>query len=144
MLYMASAAEIPDAYSDLLDEPVVATLGTINNSGSIQLGGIWTERDGSSIWINSARGQVKYNNMRARPDVSLIWYDPKNAYRFVSVAGRVVEIIDEDDPERGAWVTEQIDRLSLRYTGQAPYPSRKPGEVRAAVRIEPYRVLASG
>jgi PPOX class probable F420-dependent enzyme len=135
---------VPDAYSDLVDEPVVATLGTMNDSGSIQLTGVWTQRDGTSFWVNTVRGHVKDRNMRARPDVSLIWYDPKNAYRFVSVTGHVVEIVDEDDPDRGTWVTQQIDDLCERYTGERPYASRQEGDVRVAFRIETTRVLVNG
>jgi PPOX class probable F420-dependent enzyme len=141
---VAASAEIPDAYADLVNEPVVATLGTINDSGSIQLSGVWTERDGSSIWVNTTMGRVKYKNMKARPEVSLIWYDPKKPFRYLSIAGRVVEIVDEGDAERGQWVTDQIDGLAERFVGQRPYPFREPGEVRAALRIEPYRVRANG
>jgi PPOX class probable F420-dependent enzyme len=141
---MAAPAEIPDAYADLVTEPIVATLGTINDSGSIQLTGIWTERDGSSIWVNTNVTRVKYKNMKARPDVTLIWYDPKNPYRFVSITGKAVEFVDESDTERGQWVTSQIDGLAERYIGQTPYPFREPGEVRASIRIEPTRVLGNG
>jgi PPOX class probable F420-dependent enzyme len=141
---MAASTEIPDAYADLVNEPVVATLGTMNDSGSIHLTGVWTQRDGSSFWVNSAKGQVKDRNMRARPDVSLIWYDPRNPYRFVSVTGRVAEVVDEDDPERGSWVTDQIDGLAERYLGQRPYPFRQDGDVRSAFRIETTRVVVNG
>ena len=141
---MAASAEIPAGYEDLVNDPIVATLGTINDSGSIQLTGIWTERDGTSFWVNTNVERVKYKNMKARPDVTLIWYDPKNPYRFLSVTGKAVEFIDESDAERGQWVTDQIDGLAERYIATTPYPYRQPGEVRAAVRIEPYRVLANG
>jgi PPOX class probable F420-dependent enzyme len=141
---MAATSTIPDSYFDLVDEPVVATLGTMNASGTIQLTGVWTERDGTSFWVNIVKGHVKDKNMRVRPDVSLIWYDPENPYRFVSVTGRVTEIIDEDDAERGSWVTDQIDNLAERYLGQRPYPFRRAGDVRCAFRIETTRVLVNG
>jgi PPOX class probable F420-dependent enzyme len=140
---LTASAVVPDAYSDLVDGPVVATLGTINDSGSIQLTGVWTQRDGTSFWVNTVKGHVKDRNMRARPEVSLIWYDPLDSWRFVSVTGHVVEIVDEDDPERGSWVTDQIDGLAERYTGQRPYPFRRVGDVRSAFRIETTRVLVN-
>ena len=138
------SAEIPAAYTDLLDQPVVATLATLNASGSIQLTGVWTHRDGDAIWVNTARGRLKDKNMRARRDVSLIWYDPQNPYRFLSVRGEVAEIVEEDDPSRGAWVTAQIDDLAERYTGQRPYPLRQEGEVRVAFRISATGALVNG
>src|SRR6478736_5194163 len=104
-------AEIPDAYADLVSETVVATIGTVNSSGSVHLTGVWTERDGTDFWVNTTTDSVKYKNMRARPDVTLIWYDPTNPYRYVSLRGRAVEFLD------GPEARDQFDRLTERYTG---------------------------
>ena len=93
-------AEIPDAYADLVDDTVVATIGTINTSGSVHLTGVRTERDGTDFWISTTTDSVKHKNLRARPDVTLIWYDPKNPYRYVSVRGRAVAFVEAADPER--------------------------------------------
>ena len=93
-------AEIPDAYADLVDDTVVATIGTINTSGSVHLTGVRTERDGTDFWISTTTDSVKHKNMRDRPDVTLIWYDPKNPYRYVSVRGRAVAFVEGADAAR--------------------------------------------
>ncbi len=93
-------AEIADAYADLVDDSVVATIGTINASGSVHLTGVRTQRDGTDFWISTTTDSVKHKNLQARPDVTLIWYDPTNAYRYVSVRGRAVEFVAAAEPER--------------------------------------------
>jgi hypothetical protein len=62
--------------------------------------------------------------------VSLAIVDPANAYRYVGVQGRVVEIT-----EQGA--DAHIDSLAKKYLGQDKYPFRSAGEVRVTYKIAP-------
>ncbi len=57
-------------------------------------------------------------------------------FRYAEVQGRLVEATTE-----GA--DEQIDRLSLRYTGNPTYQNRRPGMQRVLLKIEPTRVKSS-
>ena len=71
--------------------------------------------------------------MRARATVALAISDPGNAYRYLSIRGRVVEVT-----EQGA--DAHIDALAKKYLGKDKYPFRQPGEVRVMYEIEPFAV----
>jgi PPOX class probable F420-dependent enzyme len=126
-------------YADLLrdDRKALANVGTVMPDGSPQVTPMWFDYDGKLILVNSARGRVKDRNMRRNPAVAVSIVDPENAYRYVAVRGRVVEITEE-----GA--DAHIDRLAKKYLGQDRYPHRRPGEVRVTYKIAPQRVSGMG
>jgi PPOX class probable F420-dependent enzyme len=126
-------------YSDLLgdDQKALAHLATAMSNGAPQVTPMWFDYDGTFFRVNSARGRVKDRNMRRNPAVALSIVDPANAYRYLGVRGRVVEIT-----EQGA--DAHIDRLTKKYLGQERYPYRQPGEVRVIYRIAPERVSGMG
>jgi PPOX class probable F420-dependent enzyme len=126
-------------YADLLrdDRKALASVGTVMPDGSPQVTPMWFDYDGKLILVNSARGRVKDRNMRRNPAVAVAIVDPENAYRYVAVRGRVVEITEE-----GA--DAHIDRLAKKYLGQDRYPHRRPGEVRVTYKIAPQRVSGMG
>jgi len=141
----AALADLPESHRPLLDGPIVASLATITPKGSTQISPVWCSHDGTHININSAKGRVKDKNMRARPDVALLLLNPKNPYHWMSINGRVVDVIDEDDPQRGHLATENIDDLAELYVDRRPYPFRDPkGEVRVLYKVEPTRILTFG
>ena len=71
--------------------------------------------------------------------------NPQNPYHWLTVYGRVVEVIEENDPERGHLATENIDDLAAKYLGERPYPLRDPaGEIRVRYAVEPRRVVTFG
>ena len=129
---------------ELLDNPVNTTVATMRKSGPPHLTVIWCSRDDTHIYLNSAKGRIKDINLRARPDVSMMLINPKNPYHWLSVEGRVVEIVDEEDPKRASEVTEHVDDLAEFYVNKRPYPTRGPGEVRVMYKIEPSRIVAFG
>jgi PPOX class probable F420-dependent enzyme len=138
-------ADLPDVHRELLDEPVTATLATVNPGGRPQLTPVWCSTDGTSIHLNSKKGRLKDRNLRERPEVTLLLVNPQNAYHWMEIYGRVVEVVDETDPERGHLATESIDDLAQTYLGQRPYPLRDPsGEVRVLYRVEPTKVVTFG
>jgi PPOX class probable F420-dependent enzyme len=126
-------------YEDLLrdDRKVVAQLGTVMPDGTPQVTPIWFDYQEGRLRVNSARGRVKDRNMRRNPAVALSLVDPENAYRYVSIRGRVVEVTEE-----GA--DAHIDRLARKYLGKDRYPWRRPGEVRVSYTIVPERVSGMG
>jgi PPOX class probable F420-dependent enzyme len=126
-------------YADLLrdDRKALAHLGTLMPDGTPQVTPVWFDVDGDTIRVNSARGRVKDRNMRRNPAVAVSIVDPGNAYRYVGIRGRVVEITEE-----GA--DAHIDRLAKKYLGQDRYPNRRPGEVRVIYRIAPEQVSGMG
>jgi PPOX class probable F420-dependent enzyme len=132
------AATIPDKFKDLFfQKKAFASVATVMSDGSPQVTPMWFDVEGEHIRVNSARGRVKDRNMRRDARVSLSIMDPDNAYRYLGVRGRVVEVT-----EQGA--EAHIDALAKKYIGQDRYPWRQPGEVRVTYKIRPERVSSMG
>jgi len=126
-----------ERYRDLLESRALANLVTLMPDGSPQVTPMWFEFDGAHIVVNAARGKVKDHNMRRDVRVAVLITDPDNAYRYIQIRGRVVEI-----SEKGA--DESIDRLSQKYLGLEEYPDREHDEVRVMYRIAPEHVSGMG
>ena len=123
---------IPDSHKDILDKVIFGHLATLNPDGSPQSTPIWFEYDGEHILINSSKGRWKDRNMRRDARVALSIIDPDNAYRYLEVRGRVVDITEE-----GA--VDHINKLAKKYLGKDEYPFLQPGEVRVKYKIVPER-----
>ena len=139
-----SLADLGPSQLELLDKPIYVTVATTRASGPPHLTVIWANRDNTHVYINSAKGRIKDRNLRARPEVSVMAINPENPYHWLSIEGTVVEIVDEEDPERAAEVTAHIDDLAEAYVNKRPYPTRQPGEIRVKYKIEPTRIVAFG
>lgn len=128
-------ARIPESHLDLVSDakPVVAVLATIMRDGTPQATPVWFDMEGELIRINTARGRVKDENMKARPNIALTMVDPEDPYRYLTVRGQVVE-----NSEEGA--REHINRLSEKYRGHPNYPVRE-GETRVIYRVQPRSVF---
>ncbi len=98
-------SEMLERYHDLFEKKVLAGLVTLMPDGSPQVTPMWFEFDGADFIVNGARGKVKDRNMRRDPRVAILVIDPDNAYRYVQIRGRVVEI-SEDKADAS------IDRLA--------------------------------
>ena len=105
-------------------------LATINRDGTPQVTPVWIDYDGTHILVNTEQKRVKTRNMRRNPGVSISVLNAENAYNYIQVRGKVVEIT----PEGGA---AHIDKMAKKYMGVDEYPLNKPGDVRVIVRIEP-------
>jgi len=141
---IANLNELAPAMQRLLDEPIYATVATLRKSGPPHVTVVWCDRDDDFIYINSSKGRIKDVNLRARPEITLHLMSPTNSYHWLSVEGKVVEMIDEEDPERAAEVTAHIDDLGEFYVKKRPYPNRFPDEVRVKYKIQPSRIVAFG
>ena len=113
---------IPDSHKDMLGKVTFAHLATLNPDGSPQNTPIWFEFDGENILINSSKGRWKDRNMRRDARVALSIIDPDNAYRYLEVRGRVVDITEEE-------ALDHINKLAKMYLGKDEYPFLQPGEV---------------
>jgi|SRR5689334_4939533 len=137
--------DLAPQYKKLLSDPVTASLTTMDDAGNMQVTPVWVGNDGAHIELNSARGRLKDRNLRSNGKVSLLFMNPANPYHWMSIDGKVVDIIDEDDKTRGHLATQSIDSLAKRYVNQTPYPFRDPkGEVRVLYKVEPTRILTFG
>ncbi len=141
----SSLNDLHTFYRTLLEKPVTASVATIGANGHPQLTPNWCNHDGTYINLNSVRGRLKDQNIRARPYVTLLLVNPENSYHWISIYGTVEQIIDEDDPQKGHLATENVNALAKKYLGVTPYPLRDPkGEVRVLYKVRPTRILTFG
>jgi PPOX class probable F420-dependent enzyme len=142
---VAALKDLAPQYMQLLIEPVTAALTTVNDRGDMQVTPVWVGNDGTHIELNSARGRLKDRNLRKNGQVALLLLNPKNPYHWISIEGKVIEVIEEDDKVRGHLATKSIDSLALRYLNKTPYPFRDPkGEVRVLYKVVPTQILTFG
>lgn len=127
---------IPDAFLDLFAKRAFGHLATPMPDGSPQLTPVWVDYDGRHLLVNSRRGRRQNPNVAARPRVAIEIQDPDDPSRYLSVRGRVVEVVEDAGGE-------QIDRLARRSLGLARYPWGAPGEVREIFKMLPERVVAA-
>lgn len=118
----------------LLEGKNFAFLATINKDGSPQVTPTWVDTDGKNVLINTALGRKKAENTSRDPRVAVGIVDQANAYQRVSIQGRVVKRVE------GSEADDHIDKMSLKYTGNAKYSMRAPGEKRVILVIEPLRL----
>ena len=118
----ANLTELSPVHLELIDKSIVACAATTRRGGPPHLSAVWLMRDDKYIYVNSTRGRVKDRNLRARPELTLMLLNPENVHHWISIEGKVVSMVDEDDPENGHLATEYIDVLSELYLGVSPYP----------------------
>jgi len=128
---------IPESHLDLIKDETKSfcSLATIMRDGTPQVTPVWFNTDGKHILINSASGRVKDRNMRRNPRVALMIVDPKDAYRYIQIRGKVVEITT-----LGA--REHINVLSKKYTGREIYTGGSLDEIRVTYKILPEKISA--
>jgi PPOX class probable F420-dependent enzyme len=122
------------AAAALADRPVIAAFTTLRASGAPHTTPVWIAREGDELLVNTAAGRVKTRNVERDPRVAVCLVDPDDPMNVLAVEGTVVEITAE-----GA--DALIDELSLKYTGNATFGARVPGQVRLTLRIRCDRVL---
>jgi PPOX class probable F420-dependent enzyme len=130
-------ATVPEAYHDLFDKRTIAHLVTLLPDGMPHVTPVWVDYDVDTghLLVNTARGRPKERNAATDPRVDLSMCDPADAYRYLSVRGRVVETT-----ESGA--VEYIDRLARRYMDVEEYPNKgEEAGARVVLHIEPGTVL---
>jgi PPOX class probable F420-dependent enzyme len=134
------AVPIPDAFRDLLDEPVVVALVTVMEDGQPQATPVWVDYDGTYVLVNTARGRQKDKNMYKNAKVTVLAIDPKNTARWLEIRGVIAE-----ETEEGA--LDHINTLSFKYDGERDFYANNPGmrgkQQRVIYKIEPLRVNTS-
>jgi PPOX class probable F420-dependent enzyme len=97
---------LSDAVRDFLNERRFAVLATSNPDGTIQQSVMWYLLEDNRIVMNTAKGRVKFRNMKGRNRVSLCVED---GLRFVTLTG---DVSFNDDQ---AVAQEDIQRIGRRY-----------------------------
>lgn len=87
-------AIVPESFKDLFVKVAFTHLATIMADGSPLVTPVWCRFDGTSVWVNWAKGRLKDKNMRRNKQVALSIQDPDNAYRYPAIQGVVTEITE--------------------------------------------------
>jgi PPOX class probable F420-dependent enzyme len=135
------SAKIPEAYRDLLDRPIIVALATLMPDGHPQVTPVWCSYDGTHIIVNATANRQKHRNMVARPQVTVMAFDPDNQFRFIEVRG----IVEEITADGGG---ESMNELAMLYTGKPKrYGIEAPArevEERLLYKIKPVHVTCKG
>ncbi len=120
---------LPEDVAALLARPNPAVMATVRADGQPVTVATWylLEDDGR-ILLGLDAGRARLRHLRADPRVSLTALAEGDWYTHVSVQGRVVSTVDDEE-------LRDIDRLSRHYTGNA-YPDRVRPRVSVHVEIE--------
>ncbi|HZD64533.1 MAG TPA: pyridoxamine 5'-phosphate oxidase family protein [Acidimicrobiales bacterium] len=114
-------------YRQLLDRPVTAVVAVTGSDGRANQTPVWFDYQNSSVLLNLATHRKKVEWLRRNPQLSFILVNPENPYHWLSLKCTVGREVLEDDPTEGKRVTEQLDRIWTKYTGNPPpYGLRDP------------------
>jgi PPOX class probable F420-dependent enzyme len=124
---LTSLSNLDPIYKPLLDRPIACVVAVIGGDGRPNLTPMWFDYQDDMVLINVATHRKKYEWIRKNPHLTLLLLNPDNAYHWVSIRCSVSREISEDDPEEGARVTAQLDKIWTKYTGNPPpYGLRDP------------------
>jgi PPOX class probable F420-dependent enzyme len=121
-------------YKDLLDRPITITLGLIGPDGRVGLTPMWFDYEGDYVLVNTAAHRRKCGWIRDNPQLTILIVNPDNPYHWVQIKCTVEHEELEEGPN-GDRVTQQLDKIWEKYTGnEPPYGLRDPS-------VEEKRVL---
>ena len=124
-------------YKQLIDEPVTAVLAVIGSTGRANLTPVWFDYEGNTVLLNLATHRKKVGWLRQNPQATFLLMNPENAYHWTSIKATVSRQVSEDDPTDDPRVTEQLDKIWTKYTGNdPPYGLRDPGRNERRVLFE--------
>jgi PPOX class probable F420-dependent enzyme len=118
---------LPQQLQDLLAKPNPAVIASIRSDGQPVSVATWYVWDGGRILVNMDEGRKRIAYLRHDPRVSVTVLDADGWYTHVSMQGKVVELVDDDD-------FSDIDRISTHYTGRPYRHDRK--RVSAWIEVE--------
>ncbi|MCX4912103.1 MULTISPECIES: PPOX class F420-dependent oxidoreductase [unclassified Streptomyces] len=133
------SAELSDDLKKLIDDnPVFATIATIQPDGSPQLTITWLGRDGDDLLVSTTVGRRKEKNLRDDPRITVMINPPNAPYTYAEIRGTATLTTEGGQ--------ELIDELSRKYTGKdyADFnPASKDDAERVVVRVTPRKVVGS-
>lgn len=144
---VTSLTDLDPVYRRLLDEPVTAIVAVTGADGQPNLTPVWFDYEGDTVLLNLATHRKKVNWLRRAPYATFLLMNPENAYHWVSIKTEVTREVSEDDPVEGRRVTDQLDRIWVKYTQQdPPYALRDPSmdERRVLFEMNVVRVATFG
>ncbi len=134
---ISSISDLDPTYKQLMDKPLACVMAVMGGDGRPNLTPMWFDYEGDKVLINVAGHRKKTQWIRNNPQVSILIMNPENMYHWMSIKVTVDREISEDDPEEGAWVTEQVNRIWKKYIGDGDeYGLRDPGGEERRVLFE--------
>ena len=122
---------------EILEQPNFAHVATVRPDGTPHVTPVWVDVDDGHVVLNSAEGRVWPELAKRDPRVTITVQNHENPYEYVTIRGRVDDVIHE-----GA--DEHIDSMAQKYLGEEKYPYRQPGEERVMFRVRPEKVAVQG
>jgi nitroimidazol reductase NimA-like FMN-containing flavoprotein (pyridoxamine 5'-phosphate oxidase superfamily) len=144
---VSSLNDLEPSFKRLLDEPVTAIVAVSGRDEFANLTPVWFDYEGDTVLLNLATHRKKVDWLRQAPHATFLLMNPENTYHWLSIKTRVKREISEDDPVEGQRVTDQLDRIWTKYTGQEPpYGLRDPSldERRVLFEMEVVKVATFG
>ena len=106
----------PHLVRDLLEQPLVASLGTFNVDGSIHLVAVWFLWDGSGVLVGTSGASRKARNVVRDPRATIMIHDSPGGMdvRGVTLAGRAELLRGDEALARNDAIHEKyVDRTAL-------------------------------
>ena len=144
---VSSLADLDPSFKRLLDEPVTAVVAVMGRDDQPNLTPVWFDYDGDVVLLNLATHRKKVDWLRQAPYATFLLMNPENTYHWLSIKTVVKREISEDDPDEGQRVTDQLDRIWVKYTGnEPPYALRDPSmdERRVLFEMQVVKVATFG
>jgi PPOX class probable F420-dependent enzyme len=123
---------LPPEIDELLRRPNPAVVATLRPDGSPHTVATWYLWDGERVLLNMDESRARLGFIQRDPRVSLTVLDAESWYRQVTLLGRVVELVDDDE-------LTDIDRLSRHYGGE-PFRDRESRRVSAWIEVESWHL----
>ncbi|MDT2004587.1 PPOX class F420-dependent oxidoreductase [Rhodococcus opacus] len=123
-----SKPPLPTEAAEMFARPNYATISCLRPGGQPVSVATWYLFEDGKVLVNMDAERRRLDYLRGDPRVSLTAMDPEDWITHVSIQGRVVDFVDDDE-------LADIDRLATHYTGK-PYPVRDRTRVSAWIEID--------
>jgi len=110
-----SISDLDETYKQLMDKPFACVMAVIGGDGRPNLTPMWFDYEGDMVLVNVAGHRRKTRWIRDNPEISILIMNPENMYHWMSLKVTVEREISEDDPDEGARVTEQLNKIWRKY-----------------------------
>jgi PPOX class probable F420-dependent enzyme len=122
-----SLNDLNPIYRQLLDNPSHCIIGLVGGDGGVNMTPIWFDYEDDTVLVNIASQRKKCEWIRANGRVSLLLMNPDNPYHWMSIKATLEREISEDDPAEGQRVTDQLNKIWVKYIGDGDtYQLRDP------------------
>lgn len=110
-----SISDLDETHKQLMDKPFACVMAVMGGDGRPNLTPMWFDYEGDKVLVNVAEHRKKTEWIRSNPQITLLIMNPENMYHWMSIKVTVDREVSEDDPNEGARVTEQLNRIWQKY-----------------------------